>query len=598
MHAFAIALGLPEVTSERLAGALEGVGRQFGLDAGTAWQAASPSGALQAAGLHHGESALPRRYIHRSRGMITLFDGLPVDPGGRHPAYDAEQMAAGWEGWAAGLEGQFCAARVDLERDQVEFRLDTLGLVPVFIMRSAGGTLASNSVQVIRELLSPTAADPLGVSTMLGLGWACDRHTLLADVSALRGGAAHTIGRDGIATAEFFGPDCIDRRAGARTGPDELADYMATMIESALRDVRPVHCAVTAGRDTRLLLAFMRSRALSGDFYTIGRPTDGDVRWAERLARDFRFAHRTVDPDSGAELDWGEIAASFLAQTDGLSNLGQLVDFAEEIGSPERIGVKLSGVGAEIGRAGPGDTPISAANVPLLGGSLRLQTRLLSMKADGFRGLMTPTAEGLLDRSITDFAERRMQEGWHVNELAEQFFVFERVACHGATGPRRAAHADDFFSPFCSRRYAEYCLALSPQQRYVEVPYHQLLSRLSPELYEYPFERPLRPPLPWRAAPRAVGRLGRVFAGRYGARRRGVALDGGRPPFVFEWFEQQLEVIRELLGSAGDSPLWEFVARRPVEELLSAPPAERYPQLEGLLRVVTVFWYFHGPTPA
>jgi len=597
LHAFAIALGLGDVTSERLAGALREVGLQFGLDDSTAWQLASPSGALQAAGVHHGESALPRRYLHRGDRTLTLYDGLPVDPAGARPAHDAEQLAAGWESWANALEGQFCAARVDLDRDRVELRLDTLGLIPVFIMRVGDGTLASNSIQVIRAMLAPTNPDPLGVSTMLGLGWACDRHTLLNDVRALRGGATHTIATGSLSTSETFGPGRIDRRAGAEMGPDELADYMATMMESAVRGIRPVHCALTAGRDTRLLLAFMRSRGLSGDYYTIGRPTDGDVVWAERMARDFGFEHRTIDPNSAVELDWTEIAARFLAQTDGLSNLGQLVDYAEDLGSPEHIGVKVSGVGSEIGRAGPGDTPISAANTPLLGSSLRLQTRLLSMKADAFRELMTPAAEHLLDGSITEFAGRRLAEGWQVNELAEQFFVFERVACHGATGPRRAAHADDFFSPFCSRRYAEYCLARSPHERYVELPYHQLLSRLSPELYAYPFERPLRPPQPWRAVPRAIERLARVAAGRFGPGRGGIPLEGGRPPFVFEWFEQRLGLMQDLMGT-GDSPLWEFVARERVQGLLRAPAEERYPHLEGLLRVASVFWYFHGPGPS
>ena len=596
MHAFAIAVGLPELSSERLAAAVGAVGAQFQLDPATSWQASSEVCSLAAAGVHHGEAAAPRRYVSRDGEKVTLFDGLPVEPTGAHVGHDAERLAQGWEGWTRSLEGQFCAAQIDLQGGSVEVRMDTLGLMPVFVMRQGEGFLLSNSVQAIRALLAPGAFDPLGVSTMLGLGWACDHHTLLADVRALPGGATHTIGVGRIDTRTTFGPGVLDRQAGADTSPDELVELMAGMIESAVRPISPVHCAVTAGRDTRLLLAFMRSRGLDADFYTIGRLDDEDVIWAQELAQRFGFEHRTIVPEQEQGLDWTRIAGDFLAQTDGLSNLGQLIDYAELSGPPQRLGVKVWGIGSEIGRAGPGDTPISAANTPLLGRSLKLQQRVLGMKADAYRGLMTSQAQEILDRSIADFAAARLQEGWRVNEIAELFFIFERVACHGATGPRRAAAADDLFSPFCSRRYAEYCLSLSPAERYTELPYHQLLSRLSPELYRYPFERPLRPPRAWMAAPRAMERLGGVVAKRAGLRSKGIELQGGRAPFVFEWFEQRLELMNDLFA-IDSSPLWELIERDSVRSLMRATPEERYPHLEGLLRVASVVWYFHGPGP-
>jgi hypothetical protein len=230
--------------------------------------------------------------------------------------------------------------------------------------------------------------------------------------------------------------------------------------------------------------------------------------------------------------------------------------------------------------------------VPLLGSSLRMQERLLAMKADAYRPLMTAQAQVLLDRSIADFAAARLAEGWRVNEIAELFFVFERVGCHGAAGPRRAAARDDLFSPFCSRTYAEYCLSLTPAQRYVELPYHQLLSRASPELYSFPFEVPLRRPWPPMSAPRALRRLGRVALGR--------RIAGGAPPadahvpFVFEWFEQHLEEVDDLFAQPA-SELWELIDRDRVRALLHGTRAERYPHLEGLLRAATVAWYFHGP---
>jgi asparagine synthase (glutamine-hydrolysing) len=595
LHAFAIAVGLPDLPGEALVAAVGEVGKQFGLDPATAWAAGSDSRSVLAAGVHHGSAATPRRYLSRREQALTLFDGLPVEPSGRHVGHDAEQLAQGWDSWCADLEGQFCAANIDLGRERVELRLDTFGLMPIFSMRRGQGVLLSNSVQVIRALLDPSSLDALGVSTMLGLGWACDHHTLLEDVRVLAGGATYILEPGRFQTRTHFGPDAVDRQAGSRTTPDELTEFMARMIENAVGDVRPVHCAVTAGRDTRLLLAFMRSRGLDADFYTIGRSEDEDVLWAQELGRRFGFEHRTIVPDQDTGLDWDSLAGDFLAETDGLSNFGQLIDYTELSGTPEQLGVKIWGIGSEIGRAGPGDTPISAANAPLLGSSLKLQRRILEMKADGYRELMTAQAQSILDRSIEEFAAQRLQEGWKVNEIAELFFTFERVACHGATGPRRAAAEDDLFSPFCSRRYAEYCLALKTTERYAELPYHQLLSRLSPELYRYPFETPLRSPRPWMTKPRAMERLTGVALKRFGFGTQGVDLQGGgRPPFVFEWFERSLDTMRELFAQE-QSPLWELIERDRVLSLLGASAEERYPHLEGLLRAATVMWYFHGP---
>jgi hypothetical protein len=52
---------------------------------------------------------------------------------------------------------------------------------------------------------------------------------------------------------------------------------------------------------------------------------------------------------------------------------------------------------------------------------------------------------------------------------------------------------------------------------------------------------------------------------------------------------------RELLAAHPGSPLWAFVDRRRVERLLTGPPQERWPHLEGLGRVLTAFWFFHAP---
>jgi hypothetical protein len=42
------------------------------------------------------------------------------------------------------------------------------------------------------------------------------------------------------------------------------------------------------------------------------------------------------------------------------------------------------------------------------------------------------------------------------------------------------------------------------------------------------------------------------------------------------------------------SPLWDWIDRDAVEQAFAAGPGEQSGQREGLARVGTLFWYFHG----
>lgn len=610
MHLFAIAADLPSLSCGRIAQALAPIADAFGLDPATAWQASSARAAVAAAGVHHGERAAPRRYLVRVAGAVTGFDGLPVDPTGAHAAYDAHELARGWDGWAADLEGQFCAFRIDLEAERLELRLDTLGLVPIFVAKRDGGLLASNSVAAIRSLLGLSEPDPLGVSSMIGLGWAANRHTLLSGVAGLAGGAAHVVERGRLSSRVRFGPAQIRsesgrrrsglagsgvRRSRAAESVEELAVYMAELTASAARGLAPVRCAITAGRDSRLALALVRARGIDAHCYTIGSNASKDVEWAQALARHFALEHEVLVPRAVAEDEWEALATRLIFQADGLSDLRQLMDGLHPDGA-RALGVRISGIGGEIGRNGPSENIVAIANVPLLGRLPRLQRRVLRMKGDAFRHLMTRAAQEAVDRATDEFFERRLAEGWRPNEVADLFFAFERVGCHAATAPRRASGADDLFTPYCTRRYIEHCLTMTPAQRFVELPYQQLLRAVSPELAEFPFKDPLKRPWPALAGVRALRRLAQVGSEKAGVVPRKHVPATGEEPFLLAWLESQRGRLDELFAQ-DSSPLWEFVERERVRELMVGPPRRRAANLVGLLRVATLFWYFHGSLP-
>jgi hypothetical protein len=596
LHLFAIAADIPNLSSGRIAKALDAIGAEFGLDRASAWEASTSGGAIAAAGLHHGHRSSPRRYVFRDERTLTAFDGLPVHPSPARAAYDAGQLASGWESWVSELEGQFCALRVEIERERVQLRLDTMGLVPVFLARHDGGVFASNSVAAIRSLLRLSEPDALGVSAMVGLGWAAGRHTLLDGVEALAGGAVHTIENGRLTSRVHFGPARLDRATGASTSTKQLAGYMEALTDAAARGPAPIRCAITAGRDSRLALGLVRARGIDARYYTIGSQSSADVIWARALADRFGLEHDVLIPQRDVEQDGQALAARLIFQADGLSDLRQLMDGVHPDGG-SHLGVRISGIGGEIGRNGPIENVVAVANAPLLGRLAPLQRRVLRMKADAFRSLMTDSAQRALDRYTDEFFDQRLAEGWRSNEVADLFFAFERVGCHAMTAPRRASFADDLFTPFCTRRYVEYCLAMSPSQRFVEFPYVQLLRAVSPELAAFPFKDPLKPARPALAGARALRRLSQLGSEKAGLRRRSHKPATGEESFLLAWLESEHELLGDIFAH-DTSPLWELISRDRVRTLMAGTPQLRAANLVGLLRVATVFWYFHGPLPA
>ncbi len=115
------------------------------------------------------------------------------------------------------------------------------------------------------------------------------------------------------------------------------------------------------------------------------------------------------------------------------------------------------------------------------------------------------------------------------------------------------------------------------------------------------FEKAWKPQVPELAPLFAAASFAGAAVNRVGAPLRG-ALPGspgtgsGEPsnPFGHRWFEAGHRSHAELCFSFPASRLWDFVDRRRLEALLSGPPDERKPHIEGLCAVLTAFWYFHG----
>jgi hypothetical protein len=543
-----------------------------------------------------------RRYATGADRVVTLFDGLPVEREGRFQACDAEILNRRWRELPDSLEGIFSALRIDLADGKVQCLTDPLGMAKVFLARDPSGWLLSNSVEAIDALGGSGSPDPLGVSALVSLGWPVDR-TLLGGVRPLRGGCLHTLGADRHDECAHLAPAALAPRNSERRVADvaELAGRLQTATAAAVAMTSDVSCPLTAGRDTRVLLALMLALGeRDADYYTSGLAGEPDVEIARLLARETGIRHRLTVPEVPAEAGcWTEVTARFAAQTGGMATLHGIADHIDHGERPAPLGLKIWGPGGEIARAGNIGMLIPfASQVPGLRSSWEAQKRTLETKTSTLGGVVRREALETTRRYLRDFVDRRREEGWRSREVLEAYYAFERVPNWASTGVRRVAGATDLYSPFVSRDFYEYAFALSSGERYVEAAHYRLLTVLSRKLRDLPFEKPWKPQRPRLAPLYAIGGAADAAAARLGLGGRGkepapAPLDFGRA-----WLEAGIGQHRELCASVPGSPLWDYVDRQRLDELLSAPPAARRPYAEGLCAVLTPFWYFHGRAAA
>jgi asparagine synthase (glutamine-hydrolysing) len=543
------------------------------LDEGKLERGASGDGRLAFAAIAHPpERAAPRRYFARQGDRVAVYDGLPL------PVYDAAELLERWD--ELELDGVFSAVRIDLGAGEAEPKADVFGMAKLFRATRGDGYVLSNSLEAVRVMTGADEIDPVGVASMLGFGWVAGGRTLLRDVRVVEGPVTPR--------------SVVPRQTASTLTAGDVAESLTELARNTAR-IEPLTCGLTAGRDTRVVLALALAAGLDVDYYTSGHATDPDVVIARELAETFGLRHELVTPRVPG--DWTAATSSFSAQTDGLASFWIVADWVEHQGLSGPVGLKLWGPGGEIGRAGNiGLTIPFGATTPGLRSSVEVQRRILHRKVAGFGGLFTreavATTREYLDRFIAD----RLAEGWRPREVSEAYYGFERVRYWASAGVRRASVATDLWSPFVSRDFIRYCMSLTPQERTVEAPHWRILGALDERLRDHRFEYPWRPQRP-RLSSAMVGRdVARVAVRR--ALRRGGGESGGPPPFGFDWIEAGLPELRELTASLPDADVWRFVDRARLQALLDGPPAARAACAEGICRALTVLWWLHGRHPA
>ncbi len=605
MNTFVMGWNLAPADRPRLEESLRQLHRVYPfLDPGTVTVTSSGHGPFVATVQVSPAVAAPRVYVSATREEVTLFDGCPVDSTDRLRAHDATDLARHWRQLPSRLEGQFVAARVRFQEGSMELITDPFGVYPVFALETGVGWLVSNSVHLLERLGNASSLDPLGASMFLGMGFVGGDRTLNQGVRVVPAGAHwRWAGPHQVEKSSYYPRSQLARRTVRRLSRDDVAqvaDELGTRLRVLSNYLPKVECPITAGRDSRMMVALLLKYNVEAEYFTAGTSGSPDLEIGTGIARHFELSHRTgpeMDPETVCE-DWDRVSRRFVSQTDGLATLEHIRTAFLAPSTLSSLSLHLYGAGGEAARGKFTEQEFLFSAPDGRGAKAFLNASVRERAGAGT--LLRPEGAARVTGYLDEFVDRALGDGFGPVDVPEVFYLSERLRRWAGNNFRQATPYHSVYSPFCIRPYVEAAFAIPADRRFTEhIPY-ELLKLLSPELFRFPSDSP------WKQQnPRLLNVSALLKRGLRSARRRARSLGrkvglgdseptrGWRGGQRANWLEAKREDFRRLCLDRSSSRLWEHVDRDEFERLMDprAESSERERRHRTLLRVVTMFQY-------
>src|SRR4051794_17709747 len=395
------------------------------------------------------------------------------------------------------LDGRYVGIRVI--GDDVTVFADGLGAYPVYRRRDGA---VSNNAFALRES-SSMRVDVL--ASLLGGGWSLSGDPVWEGVERIR-----------------VEPPAVD---GGEFDPDRAAGILVDTVR-ALADWpgRPSVVPLTAGRDSRLVLAAALAAGIEFETTTGGDPGHPDVEIGQELARvaGVRWKPIEHDPHGSVFSDWRRAAELLWLTSSGTASLADAAGFP--FGPrPGPLPLWHSGQGGEIARHYYGSG----------GGDVDLLYRRFVARRPGRSEILNADGERLVRAQIEEFASGRDPD-----DLPDLFYLHRRMGTWAGPTHGAVEFVRDTTSPLWSRR-------LLPDLWAGRGRFHrEVLERLAMQLLDVPYERP--PSLPRKVVAAVKRRLGGADA-----------------------FARILPEIREAVLAQPDHLAWDVLNRDRVEQLLA-----------------------------
>jgi hypothetical protein len=518
--------------------------------------------------------------------IVTFFDGLPVHS--EFNAFDAEQLATNWSE-SSGVLGRFTLLRFDKVKGRAELHLDSVASCPVYHGDLPhGGWLITNVARLAHAVAVPGDLDTAGASGLLCTEAPLGLATLTTTVRVLpcsswvnasvRGGLVVKC-HDALAEAGKQACDMTASEAATQFG-----GLYSGVIEGMQNAGFKLQCAITGGRDSRALAALFASVIDEPRFYFGGveRAKESEIAraTAAKLGGFFELVSGSNNP---TEETFTECERYLFSQDCGMGTFNYLrsVPVAEPDPNDSRE-VHMTGHGGEFARWSY-ESLASILQPPSVQSSINRLTGRLISTGDG---LFTPAAIDATQTVIRARIYEALQVG--VTRMNLQSVVANQLKTRSwAAWVARSAERRDVFAPFLSAPFFDVAMRLPPYVRFADGFHKELIRRFAPAALEIQFCSYTS------TRQRFTNEIARSAIGAFSPLKK-LYHKRKRPTRHAKWEPWLRPLLRDrLLAHDANSPVWDFVSRQELEQILVDSTGHQFrTRVYDLLRSATLirFW--------
>jgi hypothetical protein len=575
------------------------------LDPKTIWSYGGKNGSVFAASMHTNDQAsAPRQYVHRDENHVVFYSGLPVHSSGKFSAHRSEALSSRWDQLTEDIEGMFCVVRAFDNPSKLELLTDIVGMEQIYYFHRDNLWLISNSVRLIERIVGPLAMDPEGISLTLSSDWAWDDLTLLANVRTIPGGQQWTWveGENEPRIRNYYSPSRLaglSHKKFTQRNYKELSDKLIQVVSNLSNNFENVNCALTGGRDSRLVSVFFIHAGLPVRYYTFGEPSGTDAKIAQQIASQFNLNYRMISvPSSEVISNWDDECRQIVVQSDGMASIDLIASRLSCLKvNDHQLFVDVGGTGGELGKGfySRPDLDFFLNRFDLE----KMKTYLGNLIPHNYGGLISQEAEEIARNRVHNFVQHYTDLGFAPSDMPDLFFLYSRLRRKRGTNKRVYMEYQDFFTPYMTRSFIEAIFSMTAVERFFEPFHYNIIRLLSPELHSMPLDSG-----PWKSQ-KLSEHLIKFYRNRLlsSARKtiRQIRVADSHPKKTpkkphtatdmfdsMSWFNAKRGQMREFCLDQNASPIWTFVNRSAFERI-SSPDAD-YAELNKYGHYVSLFY--------
>jgi asparagine synthase (glutamine-hydrolysing) len=391
------------------------------------------------------------------------------------------------------LKGSFALAIRDKRKRTLFLANDRFGTRPLYYFQSRGIFAFCSETKLFLALSQFGRKINLqALAELFSFGLVLEEKTLLEGISLLPPGSVMKVTIDKVESNKYWKPRFCDsnRRFQKKDALEECSALLSNSVERNLRTISSPGLFLSGGLDSRILAALAVNNSQDLQTFTFGTPDSQDVHLAEQLAEHLRLRHHLFPLRPDFLVHWLERGVWY---TEGMSNC---LNFAgiEVLPTVRRISsYVMNGYG---GNEFLGFLSGNLAKYYYWGSQSRLANRFYRDLNTLFREeelyqLLNPN----LVKEIKGAAYESLQG---ILKNCEEKIPFAKLYNFLLTQKARRLnllgiimdHSHlEYSLPFYDYDFAEFALALPPQERLWAKFYRHFLSKKFPTLAEIPYQR-------------------------------------------------------------------------------------------------------------